>query len=71
MTSHQAGFESVEVDICVPNERDDIKGRGIVGVAQEVHQSMDDTGSHLGEFDGSDMDRLNEKLAVFRCLERF
>ena len=53
----------------VPDERYDVQSRGVIRVTKKLHQGMHDTRSDLRELDGRDMDRLNEKLPVFRCLD--
>jgi hypothetical protein len=52
-----------------PNERHNIQGRRVVRIAQEVHEGVYNTSCDFGEFDSSDMDRLDEELSVFRRLK--
>lgn len=47
-------------------ERHDVQSRGIVGISEEVDESMDNAPCYLGEFDGAYVNRLNEELSVFR-----
>jgi hypothetical protein len=35
------------------HERDDVDGGRVAGVADELHQDVDDRGGHLGELDGA------------------
>ena len=53
----------------LPDERYDVQSGGVIRVSKELHQGMHDARSDLGELDGRDMDRLNEKLPVLRCLD--
>lgn len=53
---------------CVPDERDDIERGWVVCVSEEFHQSMNDACCNFGEFDSSDVNRLDEELTIFRSL---
>lgn len=50
------------------HERDDVDGGRVAGVADELHQDVDDRGGHLGELDGARVDRLDEELSVLEVL---
>ena len=54
----------------LPNERDDVMGRRVVRVAEELHQRVHDTRGHFRELDGSYVNRLNEELPILRGLVR-
>lgn len=41
-----------------------ISGRGGPGVTEEFHERNNHAGRHLRELDGTDMNRLNEKLTI-------
>jgi len=53
----------------VPDERYDVQSRGIIRISKELHQSMYNASSDLRELDSGDMNGLNQKLPVFRCLD--
>ena len=53
----------------LPNKRDNIQSRRVVRVFEELPQCVDDAGSNFREFDGSDMDGLNQQLPIFRDLD--
>lgn len=52
----------------IPDKRHDIKSGWVIGVAEEVHKSMDDASCHLGKLDCRDMYGLNQQLSVLGCL---
>ena len=54
---------------CLPNEGNDIKRRRVVGIAKEVHQGVNDASRDFREFDGSNVNGLNQQLPVLRSLK--
>jgi hypothetical protein len=50
------------------DESNNIDGAGVVGVAQKLHEDIDDIGGYFGEFDGARVDALNEELTVLEVL---
>lgn len=51
-----------------PDEGDDIDGGRVAGVADELHEDVDDRSGDLGEADRACVDRLDEELAVLQVL---
>ena len=43
-----------------PDERDDVEGRWVIRVTEELHQSVHNARGNFRELDGSDVDRLDE-----------
>ena len=60
-----------QTEVNQPDKRDHIERRWVVRIAQEVHESMNNRGSDLRESDCAHMDRLDEKLPIFWCLDEW
>jgi len=52
----------------LPHECNDVDSTGVVRVAQELHEDIDDVGSNFGELDSAGVDALDEELTVFEVL---
>jgi len=48
----------------LPNKCDNVKSRWVIGVAEELHQSVDDARSNFRKLDCGDMNKLDEKLPI-------
>lgn len=51
-----------------PNERNDVQRRWVVGISQEVHESVHDGSCDFREANSADMDGLDKQLPIFRRL---
>lgn len=51
-----------------PDEGNDIDGRRVVGVAQKVHEDVDDIGGDFRELDSTRVDALDQELTVLEVL---